>query len=64
MSLHGHSMARCSLRRSLWVMQQDITAARRESVWSPCLRQDGDDWPPSLVSIRSECPPAKSMMEH
>src|SRR5262249_47145449 len=36
-------MVRCSLRRSLWVVPQDITAARRESVWSPCLRQDGMD---------------------
>jgi|SRR4029453_1370388 hypothetical protein len=53
----------CSLRRSLWVVQQDITAAIRASVWSPCLRQDDDDRPPSLVSIHSGCSHAKGRME-
>ena len=63
MGLHGHHHGLVLLERSLWVVQQDITAAIRESVLSECLRQDGDDRPPSLVSIPSECPHAKGMME-
>jgi hypothetical protein len=63
MSAHRHSHGLVLLEEIVMGCAAVHHRAVRESVWSQCLRQDGDERHTSIVSIRSGCPHAKGMME-